>query len=133
MDVIWQQLRPSDANTRKCWGYRFQLTPEHLTPEQAHPLKYTYDSLGDECVAILNEISPPKPDAPKQEETVHEVGKEPDPEAEAERKKKAKRARRDLYVILKDVHDQHEKLEELWNQVHAIPEWVDWDQIKRGM
>ncbi|KAK5097061.1 hypothetical protein LTS08_007081 [Lithohypha guttulata] len=114
-------FRKRTANTRTCWGYTFDLGPDHLTPESAYPLKYSYDVLGEEALDILNEIFPvdsttlhPKQDA---EVTVPEGKTKP---------------KRDLYLLLRDHHDKHSKLQELWDQVTNIPEWVDWEQIERG-
>ncbi|KAF7870498.1 hypothetical protein EAF04_004242 [Stromatinia cepivora] len=36
-------FRRNDKNTRNAWGYTFQWTPEHLTEEQMHPMKFSYD------------------------------------------------------------------------------------------
>jgi len=117
-------FRRRDQDTRTCWGYTFQLTPEHLTPERAHPMKYTYDVLGEECFQILNQLDPPatRPDSAK---------------GEAERSTKDEKPAlpkptRDFYVLLRDNKDKHEKLQQLWDEVTMIPDWVDWDQIARG-
>ncbi|KIX02077.1 uncharacterized protein Z518_08016 [Rhinocladiella mackenziei CBS 650.93] len=120
-------FRKRDENTRTCWGYTFQLTPEHLTPEQAHPMKYSYDVLGEECYDILNQISPPesKPsnivDSQLQKLGEHEKGSPPKP-----------KPKRDLYLLLRDNVDRHEKLKQFWDEVTTVPDWVDWDQIARG-
>ena len=37
------------------------LTDEHLTLEQMHPAKHTWDYLGEKALNRLNEISPPPP------------------------------------------------------------------------
>lgn len=37
-----------------------------------------------------------------------------------------------MYQLLRDNADADPKLKELWDQVNAVPEWVDWDQIARG-
>lgn len=111
-------FRTKDENTRTCWGYTFQLTPEHLTPEQAYPLKYTYDVLGEECYDILNQISTSEP------ETQNSSGGEANPAAA--------KPKRDLYRLLQANVDKHEKLKQLWDEVTNVPDWVDWEQIARG-
>lgn len=105
-------FRRWDENTRTAWGYTFQLTPDHLTPEQAHPLKYSYDTLGEECYEILKDIdgSPPLP-----------------PEKNGTRPPK-----RDLYQVLRSHHASNPKLAELWSSANTMPAWVDWSQISRG-
>lgn len=40
-------------------GLHLRTHPLHLTPEQAHPLKFSYDTLAEECLDALNTISPP--------------------------------------------------------------------------
>ena len=101
-------FRRRDEHTRTAWGYTFQLTPNHLTPEQSHPLKHSYDNLGEQCLDRLNQLEPPTG-----------AGKE-------------KKPKRDLYRALEEHHDNDECLRKLWNQVNSVPDWVDWDQIARG-
>ncbi|EXJ89017.1 hypothetical protein A1O3_02081 [Capronia epimyces CBS 606.96] len=114
-------FRRKDENTRTCWGYTFQLTPEHLTPEQAHPLKYTYDVLGEECYDILNQISSSEAEAEPQ--PPNGVGKSPSSK---------QKPKRDLYLLLEANAEKDEKLRQLWDEVTTVPYWVDWDQIGRG-
>jgi hypothetical protein len=113
-------FRRRDENTRTYWGYTFQLTPAHLTEEESRPLKFSYDKLGEECLNVLNEIDP----AVKTETLHHE-----EKSLEAEKPKKA-RLKRDLYKSLEAHAGEHPKLKELWAQLNAIPEWVDWDQVR---
>ncbi|TVY56927.1 hypothetical protein LCER1_G001974 [Lachnellula cervina] len=111
--AIPNPFRRHDAHTRQCWGYTFQWTPEHMTEQEMHPLKFTYDVLGEECLNRLDEISPPV--------TV-----------ELPRNASKEKVNRDLYALLRDNASKDEKLAELWTQVNTIPEWVDWEQIERG-
>lgn len=37
-----------------------------------------------------------------------------------------------MYAVLRDYHDQDDVLNRLWNEVHTVPDWVDWAQIERG-
>ncbi|PGH04874.1 hypothetical protein AJ79_06959 [Helicocarpus griseus UAMH5409] len=115
-------FRRTDENTRTVWGYSFQWTPEHLTDEQMEPMRHSYDSLADECLERLNEISPPPQKA---------LPRASDRPGDKDKDGKEK-PKRDLYVLLRDNADKDEKLGELWNQVNTIPEWVDWEQIERG-
>jgi hypothetical protein len=39
---------------------------------------------------------------------------------------------RDLYALLKEHHASNAKLDQLWQEVNTIPDWVDWEQIARG-
>ncbi|OQD74996.1 hypothetical protein PENANT_c162G08715, partial [Penicillium antarcticum] len=40
--------------------------------------------------------------------------------------------RRDLYGMLKVNHENDETLRGFWEEIHTVPEWVDWVQIERG-
>jgi hypothetical protein len=85
-----------------------------MTEEQMHPLKLSYDVLGEECLNILDEISPPvNAQLPRNNQDKAKVD-------------------RDLYALLRDNASKNPKLSELWDQVNTIPEWVDWEQIARG-
>jgi hypothetical protein len=134
---------------QSAWGYEFEWTEDHLTPEQIHRLKHSYDVLAEECLDILNEISPPQKNAlPRNSEqqpaptTVVEGEKEIKDEArvpkstvvgnEEEKTEQAPVPQRDLYALLKEHHSSNPKLDQLWREVNTIPEWVDWDQIARG-
>ena len=44
----------------------------------------------------------------------------------------AKSSKRDLLALVERHADDDPKLKELWTQIHTVPEWVDWEQIKRG-
>lgn len=86
-------------------------------------MKYTYDVLGEECYEILNQITSPEnssgTEVPAQKPVDNEKSTQPKP-------------KRDLYVLLRDNRDKHEKLRQLWDEVTTVPDWVDWDQIARG-
>jgi hypothetical protein len=113
-------FRRRDSQTRTCWGYTFQLTDEHLTAEGSRPLKFSYDKLGEQCLNILDKVDPPS--------MIEKVV----PKAESQDLQKTGRSKpkRDLYQSLKSHVDDHPKLQELWTQLHTVPEWVDWDQVQ---
>lgn len=120
--MAWSNpFRTRTDKTRTCWGYTFDLTPDHLTPEQALPLKHSYDVVGEEALDAINELFP-------SENTIFH----PKPSAEDLPPDAKTKPKRDLYVLLKDNHDRHPKLQALWDEVNNVPEWVDWDQIARG-
>lgn len=86
----------------------------------------------------LNEISPPpRRDLPRNNSkfTAPE-GKpsqsSPDEDSEKTEKEPPKPPSRDLYAILKDNVEGDELLQEFWDEVNTVPEWVDWAQIERG-
>lgn len=74
-------------------------------------MMFMYDKLADECLQRLDVISPPK---------------------SAPRADAAKGPKRDLYTLLKEHANEDPKLGQLWTEINTVPEWVDWDQIKRG-
>ncbi|EXJ63959.1 hypothetical protein A1O7_00294 [Cladophialophora yegresii CBS 114405] len=129
-------FRRRDENTRTCWGYTFQLTPEHLTPEQAQPLKFSYDVLGEECYEILDQMSrkPPVSEpsghnaAPESTTTSSVSPSDPD----AASSSPPRLPKRDLYILLRDNRHTHPKLQRLWDEVTTTPDWVSWPQIARG-
>ncbi|KIV97906.1 hypothetical protein PV10_01606 [Exophiala mesophila] len=130
-------FRRRDHNTRTYWGYTFQLTSDHLTPEQAYPLRYTYDTLGEECYNILSEInSKEEPQKSGSSHTTDESDSKGGQMAanndEIKSNSKPPKLKRDLYAVLRDNHDKHPKLQELWDEVNTVPDWVDWEQIARG-
>ncbi|KAL1629819.1 hypothetical protein SLS56_005215 [Neofusicoccum ribis] len=106
------------------------------------PLKHSYDLLGEQCLQRLNDISPPPRGAlprnngqyaAKMDETTEapeekdrSLGDDKNPE------KSEGPPHRDLFALLRDNADKDEKLAELWEEANTVPEWVDWDQIKRG-
>ena len=119
-------FRRSDEHTRTCWGYTFQLTSDHLTVEQSQPLKFSYDTLAEECLDVLNEIAPSQ-SLPSRSSA---VGASQDVSSQGvEGKTPAIKAKRDLYLLLKENVDKDPKLHQLWDQVNTIPDWVDWDQV----
>ena len=114
-------LSKRDSNTRKAWGYSFQLTNEHLTEDQMHPMKFSYDTLGDKAYTILNGLSQPQ----AKQNTARIISSK-------NAGKKSTEWERDLYVLLRDKADTDEILSKLWREVNTVPSWVDWAQIARG-
>ncbi|OAL25800.1 hypothetical protein AYO20_10355 [Fonsecaea nubica] len=137
-------FRRRDENTRTAWGYTFQITSNHLTLEQAHPMKYTYDVLGEECYDILNRLSsslPNQADPQVRDDTPSESVEHPSQAPSSTLNGSADttqpptpspRPKRDLYLLLRDHHSSNPKLQELWDEVTTVPSWVDWEQISRG-
>ena len=116
-------FRRRDENTRTCWGYTFQLTDAHLTAEGSRPLRFSYDQLGEECLNILNEIDPPA----KSENGVLKDKSQPSG------KPRTAKPKRDLYKLLEAHAGEHAKLQELWDQLNTVPDWVDWDQVRTSL
>jgi hypothetical protein len=96
------------AETRQFLGWTFGRTPLHPSAESLHHMKFAYDTLADDCLERLDLISPPK------------------------RRVAGGIFERDLYALLRDNASTDDKLQQMWDQVNTIPDWVDWEQIKRG-
>lgn len=98
------------------WGYKFHWTSLHLNEEQLKPMRYSYDVLGDE---VLDRI---------RGQQKLKSGKEGSPASQKAAYKE------DLYESLKTIASKREDemLTKFWEDMHTVPEWVDWEQIKRG-
>lgn len=118
-----------DEHTRTCWGYTFQITDLHLTPEQSHPMKFSYDLLGEQALERLNAISPPPRSALPRNSNKYAENTKTSPDRAPVHSVSPKR---DLYTLLKEHADQDETLGALWEEVNTVPAWVDWTQIARG-
>ncbi|KAL5114105.1 hypothetical protein ACEQ8H_008037 [Pleosporales sp. CAS-2024a] len=126
-------FRRRTEKTRCCWGYEFEWTEDHLTCEQIERLKRSYDVLAEECLDILNEISPPPASLPRNSEKDEAaVAENPVLGNDEEKKEAAPLPQRDLYAVLQKHHSSNRKLDQLWQEVNTVPEWVDWEQIARG-
>jgi len=112
------------------------LTKEHLTEEQCKPLKFSYDVLGEQVLARLNEISPPsRKDLPRGNSKFSIPPKDEDTSIRVEEKEAAgttKSATRDLYKILCEHREHDDLLKQFWAEITTVPPWVDWAQIERG-
>ena len=121
-------------NSRSCWGYTFQLTDEHPTPEQLNPLKYSYDILGEEALKRLDHV-PIDSKSVVTHKTLDELdGSRCDGSAETQstEERSVIVARRDLYLLLRDNADSDPVLAKLWREVHTVPHWVNWKRVAQG-
>lgn len=91
------------------WNHSFEWTDKHFTSEDLLPLRQTADDLAEVSVGKLQAI------------------------AAKERQENPKApVRADMYGLLKKHHAEDETLQKLWDEVHTVPDWVDWAQIERG-
>lgn len=114
-----------------------------MTLEKSEPLKHSYDVLGEECLTILDTISPPPPrsqlprgsasqyTASSAASSLHTASSAPLTE-DKPATEQPPTPPRDLYATLRHNHASHPKLTELWTDLNTIPDWVDWAQIARG-
>ena len=103
-----------DGGYRSKWGYRFKWTDQHLSEESMHPLRFQYDRLGAAVLERLQKL--------REALSAGSDGKGPD----------GRRLHQDLYVLLRDNHQNDRVLTEFWEETHTVPEWVDWAQLARG-
>ncbi|KAE8154197.1 hypothetical protein BDV25DRAFT_126677 [Aspergillus avenaceus] len=109
--------RDEQAKICRAWGYTFEWNSLHQTSEQLHSMMLTYDKLVDDCLERLDEISPPNSVRSNDTEAFKTDGPKP---------------KRDLYSLLRSHAKDDPKLQALWSEINTVPEWVNWDQIKRG-
>ncbi|KAJ1299930.1 hypothetical protein OPQ81_005371 [Rhizoctonia solani] len=119
-------LKDRRRHMRTVWGHTFEWTTEHQTKDQMRPLTFTYDALASECLDRLDDLSTPSTNPLYPDMKESRLGVAPRSDS------LAPHPRRDLYALLEQHHASDAKLEELWTQVHTVPSWVDWDQIRRG-
>lgn len=99
-----QKLEP---DVRTVGRYSFVWTEEHIPKEDSDPLRFEYDELSSAVVDRIQELHR------KQSNT-------------------QSTARLDLYSMLEQEHETDEILGKFWDEVHTVPEWVDWEQLARG-
>ncbi|KAJ8132886.1 hypothetical protein O1611_g737 [Lasiodiplodia mahajangana] len=112
-----------EGRWQEYWGMRFKWTANHHTPQQLEPLIRSYDTVAAEAVEKLDAIVPPT------------YTKSPSKDVNTEEATKGngeEKLRRDLYRLMQEHASKDEKIGQLWNEVNAVPGWVDWDQIERG-
>lgn len=91
-------------------NYAFKWTDLHPTSSELEPLRQQYDELGSATVNVLHDL------VKKSREECLDQPKGPI----------------DLYAVLKKHHADNEIVTEFWNEIHSVPEWVDWEQLRRG-
>ena len=123
-------FRQRDQYTRTAWGYTFQITDNHLTPQQTSPMKHSFDRLGDEALKRLDAISHPlvSREVPDQFDS---PGLR-DCQKTSSSQETVTLVKRDLYISLRDHAQCDPVLGQLWAEAHTVPSWVDWNQIARG-
>ncbi|KAK3683667.1 tat pathway signal sequence [Podospora appendiculata] len=109
---------------RSAWGYNFDWTSDHLTPEQLRPLMFSYDVLATESLDRLDKLSPAPPSTTTTTTATTTTGGDND--------EKPPRCHRDLCALLEQHAPEDETLNRLWTEVTTVPAWVDWAQIARG-
>ena len=126
-----QQSTQCRSSTCTCWGYTFQVTPDHLSVEEAEELRASWDVLGDEALSRLNRLEINTSErcisSDKRTTGLHLLHGDKTPETSPEPGQK-----RDLYRLLRNNAKKDALLSRLWTEVNMVPEWVDWAQIARG-
>jgi hypothetical protein len=112
-------LFSKDPDQLNVYGYKFKWGPLHQSPEELHRLIFTYDTVAANALDALDEVVPPAPVGPRKEiqETIEF---------------KDKKKHRDLYKLVQEHAKADHRIGKLWEEINAVPEWVDWGQIERG-
>ena len=97
-------------SSHKVGNYTFQWTSQHMSKEDAEALKYQYDELGSQTATKLQEIAKSVKEGSSSSLPCH----------------------MDLYGLLRDHRHGDSTLQQFWEETHAVPDWVDWQQIERG-
>lgn len=95
------------TNLRTKWGYTMQWTPQHLSQDEIENLRAQFDERGAEALQRLQAIAARL--GPGEE------GSKPD-----------------MFAVLRDHREEDDFLAAFWEHLHAVPGWVDWEQIERG-
>ncbi|OAQ96120.1 hypothetical protein LLEC1_05285 [Akanthomyces lecanii] len=98
------------GTTARVFGHEFLWTAQHPRLQDIRKMLHTYDELASDALDRLDVLSPPSDKSP---------GGCP-------------MQKRDLYALLERYSSSDQAIGRLWNQVTDIPDWVDWDQIRRG-
>lgn len=94
----------------RCGTIEFTWTDKHFTPEELLPLRQQTDGLAVDAVSRLQAFSAKS----KQSNTGQCF------------------SRFDMYSVSKEHREEDSVLQELWEEVKTVPEWVGWAQIERG-
>ena len=96
----------------KKWAHVFKWTPKHMPPDKLNALRQNYDELGSTALDRLQEITAAQ-------------------SADGGNGEKPAALRRlDLYNAFRGHHGKDEILQEVWNETHVVPKWVDWAQLE---
>ena len=94
---------------RTCWGYSFQLTHDHPTADQLETLKHSCDQLADKVLGRLVTVI-------QNEYPSTQVNER------ASNSPYMKIGRHDLYQLLRDNAYSDEDCQELWSELHRVPD-----------
>lgn len=103
----------AEEELQTLWGHTFKWTSQHASVDQIQSMLHTYDSIANNALDRIDEISPPGFEGWK---CPSSIGK----------------GQRDVYSVLQNHAKDDKVLEEFWNLITTVPDWVDWDQIGRG-
>jgi hypothetical protein len=97
------------TNIHSVYDYKFEWTPDHLTDEQLDSYRYSFDKIASDALDSLDLIK-------SESGTGNTIQKS------------------DLFEHLSDLaaKEENQIITRFWNEVHTVPDWVDWDAIARG-
>lgn len=105
-------VSPKPGDRVEKWGYSFTWTEDHFPQELTDPLQHESDELADAALEKILAIQAGIAEKLKAE------GITP--------------PRPDMFTTLRDHRGEDEALQQLWDEAHTVPDWVDWKQIERG-
>ncbi|VUC28743.1 unnamed protein product [Clonostachys rosea] len=95
----------TDGESVNWYGFKFSWTPYHQMPDELSHYLYSFDYLSAKALDALDTL------CPSSQRNTHS---------------------RDTFNILKQHEHEDPHIQQLLQEVTAIPNWVDWDQIERG-
>lgn len=98
------------GKTAKTCGHEFVWTEEHPQVKDIERMLFSYDKLANDALERIDALSPPG----------------------SEKAKGCPMDKRDMYALLEQYSESDETVGKLWREITDIPEWVDWNQIRRG-
>lgn len=101
---------PKQNTVTRIFDYEFTWTSKHLGYDETRAMLSQYDSLGSKIIERLNVLEGP-----------------------AKEKHGAYCRHHDLYKAIEDRSKTDQVLGTLWKEREQIPDWVDWEQIGRGL
>jgi hypothetical protein len=114
-------FRTPHPRDQTLYGFHVKWSEHHWTPEDLHPLIYTYDTVSAEAVEQLDKIEPPAAASFAPKKNIQETYEPKD-----------KKHSRDLFKLVKQHATADEKIGKFWEDVNAVPDWVDWEAVERG-
>ena len=130
------QKKKTPLGKNVVWNHTINVGPEHLAYEEddeklLKELRGSWDWKADACLEELQILQSQEQNADSTDdgEASNQQSEKGSGETPLNRPGKKKK---DLYELFERHHDSSIALEQLWDEVNTVPDWVDWEQIARG-